>query len=145
MSATATDKTAQDVLTHLKETHTGSARVKMVQDFIAANAGCTAAEVVEWMISAEIPLGTLMKAGRFVHGDTWQLHTPGLTAQTELASLQRENAELRDQVRQLSAKNAAITNSNMELVRRNAVLSELDTPKKISRLEKRTPAMATVE
>jgi len=136
------ERTANELLVHLQDTHTGASRCKMVKDFLAENPGTTAAEVVEWMITSGIPQGTVEKAGRFVHGDGWKLNTPGVTAQSEMASLQRENSELRDQLRQATAKCAALTNTNLELVRRNTVLSEFDTPKKISRLEKRQPVAA---
>lgn len=139
MSATATEtigKTAQQVIDHLVATGTGPGRIEKLKAMLVDEPQCTAAEMLEWMISQDFPRGTVLKVGCFLNGVTWTLNQPGVEVSSELASLKRENAELKDQLRQANANNGMLTRSNQELIRRNAVLSELDTPQKIKRLEK---------
>lgn len=118
-------KSGTALLEHLRATGSSPERIAMVEAFLRESPGASAVETIEWMRGQgweEHFRGTVVKAGRFVHGEAFVVARhgePGESPTEELEAreqeLKRRKADLEDECRRLDAEHGRLTVRNKYL------------------------------
>lgn len=128
------EKTGRNVLAYLRETGTGTERCQKVEEHLARYPKATAAELVAYMESSGFHQGTVEKAGRFVYGPAYAYAAPGqgrVTHDQELANLRAQNAQLRQTLKDMEAKNHGLVKTIAQLRQKPDLRADVDDEQRL--------------
>lgn len=132
--------TAKDLLAHLKETGTGSARLEALAKYCKENPEASGPDALGWMTTQETVFlrGTLEKSALFLG-----VPCPG-------ANVTQETEDLRESLANTKKALAEVEAKNVQLAKRIAVLegqladkTKLEAPARIAKAERRAVAVAS--
>lgn len=113
-------KNPADLIAYLKESGTPGHRLKPLETMLQIHPQTTAEECLEELGKQESSLGTVRKAGKWIHGPEWEpASAVPEQAEDKISQLQRENANLRQQL-EASTKKAAMYERRCNMLQENS-------------------------
>ena len=106
------DKTGAELLGYLKETGTGQGRLEELTAYLRHHPEASAVELHGHMLHARMHAGTIEKAGKWLHGDSFVYvgqDAPAQSPEEEMRSLRKRGSEQADLIRSLEAEKHRLT------------------------------------